>query len=69
MKKILAVIMIAMLPLAAFAGRCSGGANCRACKNCSYCKHCAQQGGTCSVCHPEKYRHKKNTSTRKKNRS
>lgn len=38
------------LPSLANAGRCSGGANCRACSNCNYCGHCAGGGGTCSVC-------------------
>jgi hypothetical protein len=39
--------------------RCSGGANCNACTNCNYCKNCNEGGGICSVCHPEKYNHRR----------
>ncbi len=44
-----ASIVALMFAAPAYAGKCTGSANCNACKNCSSCKHC-KAGGTCGVC-------------------
>ena len=43
------VLVIAIAPSIAEAGKCTGGTPCYACTNCSRCKHC-KGGGSCGAC-------------------
>ncbi len=44
------IVLVQLLSLQVFAGRCTGSAPCHACTTCSSCKYCSTNGGTCGVC-------------------